>query len=249
MKIQNTINNIQAIRQELEVSDLKKQLELIYLDSIILVWNFWFIIVPKDNTKNVIKIYSTKEYYQKEQDNYKYLWNIDIIIPEVLSAGKKNFWSYTCFYMELQNVRTYYSAFDNITNIEVKEIWKILSLIHNESMSVDGKSYIHGNLHPSNFFMTEERELWIFDFVSMHYGDLEYDIANIYFYSNYNDIFLEKILENYKFQNKIKNEKIYIHTLLKIRENIKGNIYIDEEKKDILRKDILKIKKKLWNIT
>lgn len=249
MKIQNTTNNIQAVRKELEVSDLKKQLELIYIDSKILVWNFGFIIVPRDNTKSVMKIYSTKEYYQKEYNNYQYLWDINIIIPEILNAGKKVFWTYTCFYMEFQNVRTHASAFQNITSIETKEIWKILSLIHNRWIRKDGKSYIHGNIHSSNFFMTEKKELWIFDFVSMHYGDLEYDIANVYFYSNYNDAFLDEILENYVFQDKIKKEKIYVHTLLKIREHIKGNIYINNEKKDILRKDILKIKKKLWNIT
>ena len=79
----------------------------------------------------------------------------------------------------------------------------------------------------------------------MHIDHIEYDFATIYFNAYYNDEFLEKILESSIYKDQVNYKKIYTYTMMKIVENIKGTIYVNEEKNKKLKKDLLKIKSKI----
>ena len=79
----------------------------------------------------------------------------------------------------------------------------------------------------------------------MHKSHIEFDFATLYFNSDFNEQFILDILEYYKYKEYFSYKRFYIYTLLKIQENIKGNIYLREEKKQFLKKINYKIKLKL----
>ena len=104
-------------------------------------------------------------------------------------------------------------------------------------------------MHQSNFFIDNEGNLGIFDLVSMFNWRIEYDFSVIYLNSLYNDNFLFKVLDNYKFKEYF-NYKIMLKiTLQKIVENIRYGRPIKNEWIYWLKKALIKLKHKLWNLT
>ena len=248
MKISINTTNIQSIRNTLEKSDVKKYLESKNNDSRILVWNFWYIVSPNNKEIKVRKYYIRKEYFLKELENYDLMKSLWITIPNILWSWEETIENEELYFIDFENIRLYRGGFSSILEISPKYLWNTLWLIHKANFT-SGKSYIHWNLHCSNFFEAKDWEFWIFDFASMHYDDIEYDFATIYLNSNYDDNFLEEILENYSLKDKFSYKKMLVHTILKLKENINWNIYIDENKKKSLKLDLIKIKEKLWSLT
>lgn len=134
-------------------------------------------------------------------------------------------------------------------DIKEEKLWELLSKLHYLDFK-EWFTYLHWNLHQSNFFVNKEWKLGIFDFVWMLYWRIEYDFMIIYVNSNFNDIFLEKILSNYKFKNYFKFNIFYKYVLERIISDIKLNrVYSDKEWIYWLKKILIKIKLKLWNLT
>lgn len=248
MKISVKTTNIQSIRKTLEKSEVKKYLELKNENSRVLVWNFWYIISPNNSQKSVRKYFIKHEYYLKELENYNLVWETKINIPNIIWHWKELIKNNTFFYIDFENIRYYKKSFWNILEIEPREIWKIIWEIHKINYNF-WKAYIHWNLHESNFFLNNKKELWIFDFTSMHYDDIEYDFATIYLNSNYNDDFLNIILSSYCFKADFSYKKMLIHTILKVRENIKWCISMSKKQKEYLKLDLLNLKNKLLKIS
>lgn len=247
MKVHFNTNNIQAIRNVLDASSTKKILLSENKNSRVLVGNFWYIISPNSPKNSVRKYYIQNDYFTKELKNYADLAQLNINIPKILWKGKRLISNELLYYVDFENIRLYRKAYKNISEVDPRSIGKILSSIHEVSFD-NWRSYIHGNLHQSNFFETKNWQLWIFDLCSMHYWDIEYDFAILYFNSEYNDNILNPILSSYSLRNHFNYKKMLMHTLLRIKENIKWNIYINEEQKNILRQDLMKIKYRLWKI-
>lgn len=236
--------NIQSVRLELEKSDVFKKLRLLYPKSRVLIWNYWFIVVPNDTLMGVRKFYLTHEYYNIELQNHKFVANAWILVPNIISQGIQLEMNYIVF----ENIRVYYTSVSKITDLNAENLAKILSIIHQLWDLKTWKVLLHGNLHFSNFFHWKDWKLGIFDFMSMHQGDLEYDLANLYFYSHYDDDYLDNFLRYYSLSNRADYKKIYLYTILRIKDSIKYNIYIDSYGKKMLRLDLLLMKKKIWSI-
>ena len=248
MKIRSNTNDIQKVRNNLDNSIIKIHLEEVYSDSNIFVWNFWFIIVPNSKCKPVRKIYTHKKYYQNETEGYTQLTQTKLQIPDLL-------WSWTTVilwqkydYIDICNIRKNRSKYLEIIQISPQQIGTILSEFHTLSYN-NWRACVHWNLHQSNFFLADNGDVGIFDFVSMHENDVEYDFATLYYNSEYNDVFLWEILENYIFQENVSYKKILIYTILRVSENIKWNIYLNDDDRRELKWDLARIKNKLWNIT
>lgn len=151
------------------------------------------------------------------------------------------------FYIDFENIRKIRERFKNFLEIKGEEIGKILSIIHKKDFDWN-KVNVHWNTHHSNFFISE-KWLWIFDFVSFHKRDLEYDFSTIYYNTDYNDDYISNILKNYELKEYFSYNKMYIYTLLKIKEEIKYNYNLNELDIKRLKIDYKKIKEKICPTT
>lgn len=247
MKVSVTTKNLLPIRATFDASETKKYLESKYREARVLVWNFGYIISPHDTRSPVRKYYTREKIFRKERDNYVLVKKLGITIPHMLGSGEEVVQKEKFYFIDFENVRLHHPRISSILDISPQYIWSILGRLH-EANFTSGKSYIHWNLHESNFFRDADGKLGIFDLASMHYGDIEYDFATIYINSLYNDDFLQEILTHYSLQDLFRYKKMLVHTLMKLKQDIKENIYMDQKKKQSLKRDLIKIKTMLWNL-
>lgn len=240
------INNLQLNRKELENSQLKKYLDKKFNKSKILVSNYWFIVIPDNKKELVKKYYINSEFFNKEINNYNYLeWNL--VIPKIKIIWEVDINNNKLYLIELNNIRESSIKFNSTYDIWITELWKILWKLH----SIDFKewySYLHWNLHHSNFFIDNKWQLGVFDFVWMIHWRVEYDFLNIYINSDFNDMFIEELLEKYKYKNYFKYNIFYKFCLEKIINDIKLDTIYSKNRIIYLKKVLLKIKNKLWNL-
>lgn len=236
------INDFQWKRLEFSKSKIFLFLNIKNKNADILIWNYWFIIVPKDKNKLVRKIYNVEGVYLKELYYHEKFSN-DLIVPKIFSKGSFIFRSEKYFYIDFENIRIIKSRFSNFSEINPIELWEIISIFHQKNTE-NWEFLVYGNLHFSNFFVSE-KWLWVFDFTSFHKNDLEYDFATLYFNTNYDEKYLQKVLEKYVFKEKFSYKKMYTYVLLKIKSEIKYNYNLDEFDKKKLKLDFQKIKEKL----
>jgi len=237
-------NDIQSERIRLKKSNLYITLSNKYKKSNIYVWNFWYIVVPTDKNKKVIKFYSKKSYFEREFSNYDLLVKNSITVPKRHDSWKIILDNHTLYYLELDNIRKNKPRANNIKDLNWKKIGLLLSDLH--SISFDNyKAYIHSNLDKSNFFISSNWILWIYDLVSMSKLDIEYEFAILYLNSWYDDDFINLVLGNYIFKSWFDIKKMYKYTILKIAENIKYSVSINYKEKQKFKIDLFKIKDKL----
>lgn len=227
--------DIQYKRLEYKNNNFFEILQKKYVDYEILVWNFWYIL--KHPQKNIIKIYPEERYYLIEKRYYN-LFSDKLFIPKIIKEYK--IWNFNA--IEFENIRYNAIKYNCVLELPIDNMVSILDIIH--SNKLNWMTLLHWNLHHSNFFLKDNR-LWIFDFVSSNYWEIESDYSFLYFNSNYNDLFLNKLISLSK--NNISIIKVYYFTLLKIKENIKYNIFIKDKENDknILKKDLVIIKNKI----
>lgn len=201
--------------------------------------NIWYIIVS-NKWDYVYKIYTDKIFYDNEISAYNLLSNINIIIP-------KFYWLWLInnyFILKLENIRKNYQRKNEIKDFDLNKIAKIFSKIHN--IKKNWKNFILWDIHSSNFYEInnwKNIDLWIFDFSSSKYWEIEEDIADIYI-----DLWIEKKLLNIflkDYELDINYEKLYKFTINELYERIKNwmNLEIDKRKK--YYKFILKLKLEL----
>jgi hypothetical protein len=204
------LNNIQSIRKKL-ISN-RHIFDLLYENSKILVWNFWYIIIPNNKNKPVSKLYIKKEYFEKELNNYILLSKNHILVPSFDSIWQVKISNLEFHKIEFANIRTF-PKFKILTDISPKKLWNLLSMIHIIN-SMDWKYCLHWNLHESNFYEDKDRNLWIFDLTSMFYWEIEYDFASIYVNTLCDDKYISEVLKSYKFNNIFDYNKMYENSLI-----------------------------------
>jgi len=236
------VNNLQNNRSILERSIVKEYIEKKNKKSKILVSNFWFIVISNINNQ-VKKYYINKNYFDIEVNNYNYLkWQI--VIPKIKIIWEEKINNNVLYLIELENIRKYRSRFIRIKDVDYKELWFLLSNLHSLNFK-NWVTYLHWNLHQSNFFVDKEWKLWIFDFVSMFYGRIEYDFAIIYLNSMYDDMYLSRVLKYYKYSKIFDYKIMYKIVLQKIIENIKLKMPVKDEWIDWLKRALIKIQFKI----
>lgn len=235
MKLIITRKDIQFKRIEYKNNNIFLLLQKLYPDYEVLIWNFWYIL--KHPKKNIIKIYPEKIYFLNEKKYYD-LFSDKLFIPKIIKEYK--IWNFNA--IEFENIRYNAIKFKSVLDISIKELVNILNIIHSNKLNL--MTLLHWNLHHTNFFF-KDWKLWIFDFVSVNYWEIESDYAILYFNSYYNDDYLEQLIKHSI--NNILIEKVYYYTLLKIKENIKYNVFIKDNKLELqkLKKDLIIIKNKL----
>lgn len=239
------LNDIQWERLTLKNSSSYKHLSETYKYHKIYIWNFWFIVVPKDNNLEVIKYYSDEKYLNQELKNHTLLESEWIAVPKKYKQSIEVLGNTEFYSVKYENIRKYNSRAKSIQKLWAENIWKLLSDLHKINFK-DWKTLLHANLDKSNFFITENNTLWLFDLVSMIYSDIEYEFAIIYLNSGYDDLFITEILNNYIFNTNFDKVKMYKYTLLKISENIKYSVSINSLEKNKFKIDLIKIKQKIY---
>lgn len=225
-----------------------KSLDCINKYSKILVWNFWYIIVPNDKNKDIFKYFFKKDYFDKEINNYNIYYKNNILTPKINIIWKVNLSWYYYFWINIENIRKYKTRYYDIKEINAEKLWDLLSKIH--SIDFDSWiSYLHWNLHESNFFEDKNWNLGIFDLVSMFYWNIEYDFSIIYINSMFDDTFILNLLKFYKYKDYFDINKMYKFTIINILNRIKLNQPIKKEGIEQLKKELFKLKIKLWNLT
>lgn len=167
------------------------------------VWNFWFVIIFND--EYVLKFYISKdfllknwinetwEFYHKELNNYIFFNKNNILTPAYKPKWEIYIWDNKYYYSEIENIRKNNNIkIDNFLSIDPINMAKYISKIH----SLEEKC-IHWNIHPSNFFITKEWEIWIFDLVSYWKGYIEADISRIFINVNFDLKYFSLFLINY----------------------------------------------------
>lgn len=231
------IKNIQHIRIEYKKSALYQFLQKKFPEYDVLVWNFGYIL--KHPKKNIIKVYSQKNFYEKEKHIYELLYG-KLCIPKI----EEEFLIEDHYSVSFQNIRFQNIRYESIYDIPIWWLAKIMVTFHSYKQE-NGYCLLHGNFHLSHFFWNN-KQIGIFDFVSCFYWEKEYDYALLYMISWYDDGFINRLL-SYT-QEEVVWKKIYTYTLLKLKENIIWNIYIDDDERKKLKKDLFKIQQKLWNL-
>jgi hypothetical protein len=169
------------------------------------------------------------------------------MLPKINVVWKINLDNFELYMIELKNIRRENKKFTSIKEIDYKKLWKLLSILHWLDFN-NWYTYLHWNLHESNFFQNINWELWFFDLIWMFNWRIEYDFAIIYINSMYDDIFLENLLDNYTYKLIFSYDIFYKIVLQKIIENIKLNRPVKDEWIEWLKKALYNIKSKLWNI-
>ncbi len=207
--------------------------------------NVGFIVVPY-KSKFVYKIFFNQKLFFRELNIYNLLReNSNILIPKFKNDfSLKNF-----FVLKLENVRTQYERKNNILDLDLKQIADILYTIH--SFSYNSRNLILWDIHSSNFYeikYDQELKLWIFDFSSSKYWDIEEDIANLYIEIWINDSILKNFLKYY-WNNNINYLKIYYYSISELYERIKNGMNLSNEKINIYNKMLLSLRYKLWKLS
>ncbi|MDD5770582.1 MAG: hypothetical protein PHE25_06430 [Candidatus Gracilibacteria bacterium] len=198
--------------------------------------NIGYILVS-DKLDFVYKVYTNKDFFDKEIYAYSLFSNIDVLIPKMDIIGLMEGY----YIIKLENVRKHYYRKNNIFDLNLKKVAYILSKIHN--IVKDGKNFILGDVHSSNFYELNcgnDIVLGIFDFSSSRYGDIEEDIANLYIDLGLNNIVLRDFLIDYGLD--INNNKLYKYTISELYERIKKGMNLSVEKKKMYYKFLIKLK-------
>ena len=198
-----------------------KLLKQIFPNYKILCWNFWYIL--KHSNKDIIKIFLEKDFFKKELIFYKIFNKHWILTPILKKTGVINL-QRKCNYLVLENVRINSYKLYSYKQIWIKNLINIINQIHSINF-YKGKSIVHGNLHPRNFFK-QNKNIWIFDFSSIiSYYPIEYEFAKIFFYSELDFNLLVKLKSKYIYKNYLSLKKIINFTVEEIIKNIKYNQY------------------------
>lgn len=205
--------------------------------------NIWFIIIS-DKLDYVYKIFDKKEFYDKEL----HVYNFFIDKKDILVPNFEDKWKILSYYvLKLENIRKFFERKNDILNLDIIQIAKILSKIH--SINNNWKVLILWDIHSSNFFEILEWNkirLWIFDFSSSKYWDREEDIANFYIDIWINNNILNKFLDVYNYQ--IDFDKLYKYTVNELYERIKNWMNLSIEKRKMYYEFLIKLKSKLWKL-
>lgn len=192
--------------------------------------NFWFIV---NNNWEILKHYIWKDFFIKNNlyfnfhfDNFYFQelknYNIikdrsNILIPE-FNLYKHIQIPHDIYIAKIENIRNKNKKIQSFTEIKLEEL-AILMLEFHSIITTKNQNYIHWNIHPTNFFITPENKIWIFDFTSCSLWPKEQDLARIFIYLECNYDYFKKFLIFY--WSKIDYKILLILILRHIKENIK----------------------------
>jgi hypothetical protein len=176
--------------------------------------NFGFVVIPKSSL-TVYKYYCVRPHMEnlreRECDNYNLFRQHDIIVPKYHKDSRISIGQNVFDIAIIENIRKNGPRLDSFREFDIKKLANIVQWIHNIK-----PSHIHGNIHPSNFYVTENGDLWIFDLITYSIGPIEKDIARIFTHTNYDVDFLRLFLSYYTLHYNL--DKIYLIALSELRE-------------------------------
>jgi len=177
--------------------------------------NFWFVVIPSES-KHVYKYYlidihDTNRHASIESNAYSVFINLGITTPKYALWGTFIIWNQLFQQATIENIRIYWQRKLSFLGFNIKKLALLLARIH-----AIQPWYIHGNIHPSNFYVLPDWGLWVFDLSTYGLGQREKDIARVFIHSNYSENFLLEFLRFYDFEISIK--KIYLLALIELRE-------------------------------
>lgn len=233
------MQDFQYNRLILKNSNLYKFFKKKYPTSRILCWNFWFIIIHMEKSRDVEKYYINKDFYFRELRNYQIYNKNGFLIPNFEEKWEINILDEKLYLIKFQNIRYFYPNFSSYNDMNNSDFSYILSSIH----SINNKDlplvFNHWNPHFSNFFLDENLNLWIFDLVSSSVIDLEYDFSSIYFYSDYDDKLINNLIWDYKYKSYFSYKRFYYYLINKIKQNIDNSDYLSKSIINKYKKDLV----------
>ncbi len=177
--------------------------------------NFGFVVIPIVG-QFVYKYYlwwltDIYSYANREAKNYLYFHQNSILVPTYEILWDISIWGQLFTQAKIHNIRTCNKRFESFQDFDIQQLASILTRIH----SIRPGS-IHGNIHPSNFFVDMHWNIGIFDLITYGPGLREKDISRIFINSWYDEDFLGRFLVFYKLDISLK--KVYLITLIELRE-------------------------------
>lgn len=166
------------------------------------------------------------DFFLRERDNYRTIKEkSDILIPE-FDYYKTIKIPYKLEIAKIENIRTN-TKVESFLDLGMEGILSLIQKFHKIKEEWD-KYFIHGNIHPTNFYLKDSR-IWMFDFMYCKLDYKEIDLARIIIYTDYNFDFLRKLKDLYK--NSL-NKKILAYYVKKHTvENYKYSKDIDSIRK------------------
>ncbi len=180
--------------------------------------NFGFVVIPTENWY-VYKYYlwwltDRLSLWNTEANNYLLFTQNSILVPMYEILWEIYIWDQLFTRAKIQNIRIASKKFVSFSDFDIQKLATILTEIHTIR-----PGYIHGNIHPSNFFFDISGKIGIFDLVTYKVWPRERDVSRIFIHAGYDEKFLKKFLHFYKFDISLK--KVYLLSLIEIRELMK----------------------------
>lgn len=201
-------------------------------------WNFGFIVVPK-NEEFVYKYYLWPNfhidwvsipvsYHIQEKENYDVARANGFILPNYEYMWQETIGIHTMHFAKLENIRKKFKKITNFSQIPIDFLGDFFKKLHKEW-------YTHGNIHPSNFFITPSG-IWMFDLINYGKWDIHKDIWRILIYSDFNDQYFFSFLEKYSYSYNL--EKIFKYCIWELYNQQKQSAW----QKEYIIRGLLKMK-------
>lgn len=180
--------------------------------------NFGFVVIPTSGLF-VYKFYlwwiiDTSSYWNREAKNYWYFIQNWVLVPTYAVLCDIYIWEQLFMQAKIQNIRIASKKCVSFYDFDIQKLATSIAQIHTIR-----PGYIHGNIHPSNFFFDISGKIGIFDLITYGIWPRERDISRIFMHAGYDEKFLKKFLHFYKLD--ISLEKVYLLSLIEIRELMK----------------------------
>ncbi len=180
--------------------------------------NVWFIVIPLGG-KVVMKYYFSSDYlsdvwvscnfHLREKANFHILQKKGICTPLYDYKWEIKIWNNRFYYAEIENIRLNYSKMESFLQIEPEKLALFCNILHKDS-------YIHWNIHPSNFFLNHG-QIGIFDLLDYWLWAREKDLSRILL--NSSNAYMNSFLESYIFP--YNTYEIYKYALDELLSNYK----------------------------
>ncbi|MBC7498338.1 hypothetical protein H7170_01720 [Candidatus Gracilibacteria bacterium] len=188
--------------------------------------NFGFVVIPISGLF-VYKYYlGSKDdpllFGNREAKNYLFFHQNGVLIPIYEVLGDICIGNQVFMRAKIQNIRMTSKKFVSFCDFDIQQLAMIITQIHTIY-----PGYIHGNIHPSNFFLNTSGKIGVFDLITYAIGPRERDISRIFMHARYDVDFLKHFLVFYKFDISLK--KVYLIALIELRELMKMGYATDFE--------------------
>lgn len=180
--------------------------------------NFGFVVVPISGWF-VYKYYlwsvtDPLSCWNREAKNYLCFNDNWVSLPTYEVLSDVYIWDQLFMRAKIQNIRITSKKFVSFCDFDIQQLAMIITQIH----TIYSGS-IHGNIHPSNFFLDTSGKIGVFDLITYGKWPRERDISRIFTHAGYDVDFLKHFLVFYKFDISLK--KVYLIALIELRELMK----------------------------